>query len=144
VKYTLVLLVLLGLGACRDKIDAGPHVIHYGEDVCDRCRMIISDKRFAAQYVTSSGEARKFDDTGCMIDDLKEAGKRGESPLAAYVADYGTGEWIEAGKATYLENGELRSPMGYNIAAFGSAEAMNASPFIKDGKALGGFNDLMK
>jgi copper chaperone NosL len=141
-KYLLVLLVLLGLAACKDKIDTGPHVVHYGEDVCERCRMIISDKRFAAQYITTSGEARKFDDIGCMTDDLKEAGERGESPLAAYVADYGTGEWLEAGKAYFLRNGELKSPMGYNIAAFGSDEAMSASPFYKGGKALGGFGEL--
>jgi copper chaperone NosL len=104
--------------------------------------MIISDKRFASQYITLSGEARKFDDIGCMTGDLKEAGKRGESPLAVYVADYGTGEWIEAGKAYFLQNGELKSPMGYNIAAFGSAGEMSASPFYKDGKALGGFGEL--
>jgi len=141
-KYLLILLVLLGFTACRDKIDTRPHEVHYGEDSCERCRMIISDKRFAAQYITAEGEARKFDDIGCMTGDLKEAGKRGESPLAVYVADYGTGEWIEAGKAYFLQNGELKSPMGYNIAAFGSAQEMSASPFYKDGKAPGGFGEL--
>ena len=143
-KYMLILLVLMGLTACRDKIDTGPHAVHYGEDVCERCRMIISDKRFAAQFITGSGEAKKYDDIGCMIDDLKEAEERGEKPLAVYVSDYNTGEWLDAGKAFYLENGELKSPMGYNIAAFGSGEAMNASPFYKNGKALGGFGDLIK
>ncbi len=143
-KYMLVLLLLMGLTACRDRIDTGPHAVHYGEDVCDRCRMIISDRRFAAQYITSSGESKKYDDIGCLIGDLKEAVERGESPLAVYIADFGTGEWFDAGKAFYLENGELRSPMGYNIAAFGSAEEMSASPYYKSGKTLGGFGDLTK
>lgn len=143
-RYMLILLLLLGFTACRDKIDTGPHVVHYGEDVCERCRMIISDKRFAAQYITSSGEAKKFDDIGCMTDDLKEAAGSGESPLAVYINDYNTGEWLDAGKAFYLQNGELKSPMGYNIAAFRIGEEMNASPLYKNGKALGGFNDLMK
>jgi copper chaperone NosL len=143
-KYMLILLVLLGLGACKDDIDTRPHAVHYGEDSCERCRMIISDKRFAAQYITSSGEAKKFDDIGCMIGDLNEAGERGEKALAVYISDYTTGEWIDAGKAHFLENSELRSPMGYNIAVYGSAQGMRASPFYKDGKALGGFNDVMK
>ena len=143
-KYILVLMMLAGLAACGDKIDTGPRTVHYGEEVCERCKMIISDKRFAAQYITSSGESKKFDDIGCMIGGLKEAGERGESPLAVYIADFGTGEWLDAGKALYLENSELKSPMGYNIAAFGSIEEMSASPFAKDGKAPGGFNDLMK
>lgn len=143
-KYILVLLLLAGLGACRDRIDTGPRTVHYGEEVCERCKMIISDKRFAAQYITEKGESKKFDDIGCMVDDLKEAGKRGETPLAVYVAGFGTGEWLDAGKAFYLQNSELKSPMGYNIAAFGSGEEMNASPLHKNGKALGRFNDLMK
>jgi copper chaperone NosL len=67
-KYMLVLLLLMGLTACRDKIDSGPHAVHYGEDVCERCRMIISDKRFAAQFITRNGEAKKYDDIGCMIE----------------------------------------------------------------------------
>lgn len=143
-KYVLALLLLAGLAACGDKTDTGPRTVHYGEEVCERCKMIISDKRFAAQYITEKGESKKFDDIGCMIDDLKEAGERGGSLLAVYIADFGTGEWLDAGKAFYLENGEFKSPMGYNIAAFGSGEAMNASPFNKNGKALGGFGELIK
>ncbi len=143
-KYILVLLLLAGMTACRDKIDTGPHTVHYGEEVCERCKMIISDKRFAAQYITSSGESKKFDDIGCMAGDLKETEERGEKSLAVYIADFGTREWLDAGKAFYLENGELKSPMGYNIAAFGSAEEMNASPYYKSGKTLGGFDDLTK
>jgi len=143
-KYVLVLLMLAGLAACRDKIDTGPRTVHYGEEVCERCKMIISDKRFAAQYITVKGEAEKFDDIGCMIGDLKEAGERGESPLAVYIADFGTGEWLDAGKALYIENSELKSPMGYNIAAFGSGEGMKASPFYEGGKDVGGLSELMK
>ena len=143
-KYMLILLVLLGFVACKDRVDTGPQAVRFGEDVCERCKMIISDRRFAAQYITQSGEAKKFDDAGCMIDYLREAGKGVESALAVYVTDYGTGEWLEAGKAFYLRNPELKSPMGYNIAAFASGEEMNASPLYKGGKALGGFGDLMK
>ncbi len=141
-RYMLILLLLLGFTACRDRIDTGPHAVHYGEDVCERCRMIISDKRFAAQFITGRGEAKKYDDIGCMADDLKDARKRGETPLAVYISDYNTGEWLDAGKAFYLQNSELKSPMGYNIAAFGSGEDMNASPLYKNGKALGGLDAL--
>lgn len=143
-KYALVLLLLPGLYACREKIDTGPHVIHYGEDVCERCKMIISDKRFAAQLVDQKGTALKFDDIGCMSDYLKESGGEGGKPLAIYVTDFATGEWIDAGKAFYLRNPELRSPMGYNIAAFGSAAEMDGSQFREGGKVIGGFDELVK
>ena len=143
-KYMLILFVLLGFTACKDKIDTGPHAVRYGEDVCERCKMIISDKRFAAQFITEGGEAKKYDDTGCMVEDLKDAEKRGEKTIAVFVSDYNTGEWLDAGKAFYLANGELKSPMGYNIAAFGSVEELNASPLSKTGKALGGLGELKK
>lgn len=143
-KILLILLVVLSFTACRDKIETGPHVIHYGEDVCERCKMIISDKRFAAELVDQKGEALMFDDVGCMADYMKGSEKEGAKPLAMYVTDFGTGEWIDAGMAFYLLNPELKSPMGYNIAAFGSAEAMNGSPFREGGKEAGGFGDLVK
>jgi len=143
-KYLLMLLAVISFTACRDKIDTGPQAIHYGEDSCGRCGMIISDKRFAAELIDQKGEAVKFDDVGCMAEHLKGAEKAGTKPLAVYVADFGTGEWIDAGKAFYLLNPELKSPMGYNIAAFGDAEAMNASPFREGGKEAGGFGELVK
>lgn len=143
-KYSLILILFLGLAACKDKIDTGPHVIHYGEDVCERCKMIISDKRFAAQLVDQKGTALKFDDVGCLSEYLKESGVEGGKPLAMYVADFATGEWLDAGKAFYLRNPELRSPMGYNIAAFGTAEEMDMSPFREGGEEAGGFGELVK
>ncbi|HET7290196.1 MAG TPA: nitrous oxide reductase accessory protein NosL [Thermodesulfobacteriota bacterium] len=143
-KILLILLVVLSFTACRDNIDTGPHVIHYGEDVCERCKMIISDKRFAAELVDQKGEALMFDDVGCMADYMKGSEKEGAKPLAMYVTDFSTGEWIDAGKAFYLLNPELKSPMGYNIAAFGSSEAMKGSPFREGGKEAGGFGDLVK
>ncbi len=143
-KYLLILLAVLFFTACRDKIDTGPQAIRYGEDSCGRCGMIISDKRFAAELIDQKGEAVKFDDVGCMADYVKGGENEGTKPLAMYVTDFGTGEWIDAGKAFYLLNPELKSPMGYNIAAFGSAEAMSASPFREGGKEAGGFGDLVK
>lgn len=143
-KYLLILLAVLSFAACRDKIDTGPHVIHFGEDVCERCKMIISDKRFTAELIDQKGEALMFDDVGCMADYMKGSEKEGAKPLAMYVTDFGTGEWIDAGKAFYLLNPELKSPMGYNIAAFVSAEAMNGSPFREGGREAGGFGDLVK
>jgi len=143
-RYLLAIFLFIGLASCKDKMDTGPHVIHYGEDVCERCKMIISDKRFAAQFINQKGESVKFDDVGCMADYLKEGGNRGEKPLTIYVTDFAAGQWLDAGKAFYLLNPELRSPMGYNIAAFGSEDEMNGSTFREGGKEAGGFDALTK
>ena len=142
--YITALLVILCISACKEEKYTGPQAIHFGEDVCLRCKMIISDKRFAAQYITERGEASKFDDIGCMIDELKEEKKSGARVLAIYVTDYVTGEWIDAGSAFYIRNSEIKTPMGYGIAAFASEESMRSSRFFKDGQEHGRLEELLK
>jgi copper chaperone NosL len=142
--YITTLLVILCFSACKEEKYTGPQAIRYGEDVCLRCKMIISDKRFAAQYITERGEASKFDDIGCMMDELKEEKKSGVGVLAVYVTDYGTGEWIDAGSAFYIRSPEIKTPMGYGIAAFGSEESMRSSRFFEGSREHGRLEELLK
>ena len=48
--------------------EAQPPEIHYGEDVCDACGMLISEAKFAAASVDQDGTAHKFDDIGDLLD----------------------------------------------------------------------------
>lgn len=132
----------MALISCRDRVETGPAVIHYGEDVCDRCKMIISEKEFSTQYLLSRGEARKFDDVGCMIEYLREREDERDALTAVYVRDFDTGEWIDGEKAFYFRGGDVQSPMGYGIISFSSEQSMHAYPAFKEGKPLGGFGAL--
>ncbi len=137
----LILLVVM-LFSCRDKAEIKPAVIHYGEDVCERCKMIISEKNFSTQYLLPRGEARKFDDIGCMIEYLREREDDRDSLIAVYVRDFDTGEWIDGEKAFYFRGGDVQSPMGYGIISFSSEQAMRDYPAFKEGEALGSFGSL--
>jgi copper chaperone NosL len=55
----LVLVALIFLAACNSgpELDEPPE-IRYGEDTCSRCLMIINEARYAASYVTGTGEVR--------------------------------------------------------------------------------------
>lgn len=115
--------ILLVLAACRaPAVDpARPPAIRYGEDICDRCGMIISDERFAAGLVveTEPGryDQRIFDDIGGMFAYMAEEGDA--LPIvAAYVHDYGNKEWIRAEDARFVQAADLHSPMGFGLAAF--------------------------
>jgi copper chaperone NosL len=113
---TAVVACVLALGGCG--ADTGrPPSIRYGEDACARCRMIISDDRFAAALVTRDGETMRFDDVGCLVE--HEAG-RPSSPAAAacWVRDSTGGGWLDARAATYVRSPEGRSPMAYGLTAF--------------------------
>lgn len=143
-RYALFLFMALSLLACGgDKPPAGPAEVHYGEDVCDRCKMIISDERFAAQYATKTGQVKKFDDFGCMAAELGSDGGKDEVG-GIYVTDFTTSAWLDARKAHYLKSPGIASPMGYGIAAFGTEAALRADPHHGAGAKSGGFDDIME
>lgn len=112
----LALLSIILLTACGGGPDLDePPDIRYGEDVCDRCLMIINEARYAAAYVKSDGEARLFDDIGGMVASIDEAA---EDVAVFWVHDYDTEEWLKADEAFYVKSDDLVTPMGFGIVAF--------------------------
>lgn len=120
------------LAACGPEADTlAPPTIHYGEDVCDACMMIISEERHAAATIVDvdgANEPRKFDDIGDLLD---YHGRRPEMEvLAWYVHDYETVEWLDALSATYVVSEDLVTPMGHGIVAF--ADPARAESFAAE------------
>jgi copper chaperone NosL len=97
-----------------------PPEIYYGEDVCDRCGMIITEAKHAAAYVTTNGEIRLFDDIGGMIFFNKE---HSEEVQKYWAHDFHTEEWINAEHAFYVVHKEITTPMSYGIIAFLNIQA---------------------
>ncbi len=89
----------------------------YPEDMCSRCKMAISDKRFAGQILVEVGVARKFDDLGCLLKDMKERANRGDQP-PAFAVDYGKREWVNVKEAYYVRSSRITTPMGSGLIAF--------------------------
>lgn len=119
---------LVSLAACGGgaSIDEPPEIL-YGQDVCDECNMIINEPKHAAAYVTSAGEARRFDDIGDM---LAYNQRNQEDVHRFWVHDYNTEAWVPAEEAVFVTNSGRPTPMGWGILAFGdnaSAEAFIAA-----------------
>lgn len=116
-----LLILVLALAACApgSAIPVPPE-IHYGEDICADCGMIISDPRFAAAYAheiePGRYESLMFDDMGDLVGNLKANQDRTVTDLWAH--DYWSEEWLDAETAFYVVSTEIRSPMGHGIAAF--------------------------
>jgi len=96
----------------------GPGRVHWDRDSCARCRIIVSDRRFAAQI--RGGEKRQvfqFDDIGCAIFWLKE----NNPPWATapdteiWVADTQSGAWLDARTAHFVSG--KTTPMLYGYGA---------------------------
>lgn len=121
-KYTSILLIsLLILGGC--KIDSEP--INYGSDACHYCSMTIVDKQHAAEYVTDTGKAFKFDAIECMMNGIKDANG---TQIALFLVNgfENPGQLIDGTKATYLISKNITSPMGGNLSAFENREAADS------------------
>jgi len=133
----LVLLLLAGCGQTENTEE--PPKIVYGQDVCDRCGMIINEENFAAAYWTTGGEARRFDDIGGMMAYLVE---EAEDVASYWVHDYASGEWIRAEESTFVLDRNLQTPMGFGIAAFADPAQAQALATGQEGAEVVSFAEL--
>lgn len=119
----IFLLALLLLAACATKEPQPVEILP--EDMCAFCRMAISEKQYAAEFITRDGDAFKFDDIGCLLNHVKE--RQNPQQIAAYfVADFETRQWTRGESAFYARSVEFKTPMSHGIVAFkdrGRAEA---------------------
>jgi copper chaperone NosL len=101
-------------------------------DACARCRMAVSDGRFAGQIVAPGHEPRFYDDLGCLRKELAS------SPLprgaAVFVADHRTGEWVVAERAVYTFQPALATPMASHLVAHADRASRDADPDVAGGE----------
>lgn len=100
---------------------SSPDPILLHKDMCQFCKMKISEGHFAAEIITKKGRVFKFDDITCV------AAYKRQNPdteiKSHYVHHYPShNTLIPAEKAFYLKGGNLKSPMVGNIAAFKTLE----------------------
>lgn len=129
-RTTLVLAAALFLAACV----SGPQEVHWGEDVCAHCQMVISDDRYAAQVVDSRGKAWKFDAIECMVAFLDDDAA-GPDGYEAWVADGRTG-WVAVETAHFVHSDRIRSPMGGGLTAFSDRATAEENARELDGTVL--------
>lgn len=114
-RWLCLVLSLLFLASCQ-KGEIEPVAIA-PEDMCSFCKMAISEKRYAAEFIDSDGQPFKFDDIGCMVNFIK--GKGSKDRISVYfVTDFNDRQWIKASDAYYVHSTELKTPMGGQLVAF--------------------------
>lgn len=131
--YIKIFMFLLLFSSCQSDTDVKPSEIYYGEDICERCKMIISESEFAAQYRIKNEPARKFDDLGCLVKYMHEQSKN-EEELFIFVVDYETKKWINGKGANYVWDGKIKTPMNYGIISFKTIET--ATKYSEKNEAL--------
>ncbi|MGD8306016.1 MAG: nitrous oxide reductase accessory protein NosL [Ignavibacteria bacterium] len=100
-----------------------PEAIHYGQDECEFCRMLITDDKYGAELITDKGKIYKFDSMECMVEFSLVKNLIGDKNNRLLVTNFDSpGEFIEASNSFYVKNDQFRSPMGLNVTAFSNKE----------------------
>lgn len=137
-RDALALVLGLALLSGCGKPETGPAAIRFGEDGCDHCRMIISEAPWAAQ-ARWQHRVERFDDVGCLAQRLKSAPD--PAPQELWVAESGSGAWIDARRAVFVQDPNLRTPMGWGLAAYRDESQARAAA-AGNSPALLHFSDL--
>ncbi len=118
---------LSGCGQSRQK--GTPVKVHWDRDMCERCKMVLSERKYAAEIIDpKTDKAYTFDDIGCAVLWLEEEKIPWAKEAKIWVTDAKTGQWLDARKAKYTD--DSITPMAYGVAAFSEAT------FPKGHKAL--------
>jgi copper chaperone NosL len=115
--FTAILLVLsMCATACTPDPAVGPSEIHWDIDLCERCAMAISDRRFTAQVRAAPGApGHKFDDIGCALLGAHGLAANQRATFQVWVTDHDSGEWLDGRSAQYRSG--AHSPMNYGFSA---------------------------
>ena len=102
-----------------------PQPLRIGHDICDFCKMTISDHRFGAEVITKKGKIYKFDDEKCIIGFLNTQKVAQENVSGIYFVDFSIHDkLVKVDEAYFLQCPALKSPMGGNIAAFSNEDSL--------------------
>lgn len=111
-----LLLSSILIAACGESKRDGPAEVTWDRDACERCRMVLSDRHYAAQIRGGpKREAFKFDDLGCAVIWLEQQAWKDAPATQIWVDDYETGAWLNARTAFY-QPGQT-TPMDYGLGA---------------------------
>lgn len=91
----------------------------WGKENCARCRMALSEKRYAVQRIFPTGEVHYYDDLNCALSHRHETQDEGN----LYVRPFGTEEWILATEAQYQSG--LMTPMNSGFGAVKEGGTLN-------------------
>ncbi len=108
--------ILLGLSGCEREISTELQRVHWDRDMCERCKMVVSDRTHTVQVINpQDGHSYMFDDLGCMVLWFHNEGIPWASDAVIWITDAASGEWIDARNAFY-DSGNI-TPMAYGFAA---------------------------
>jgi hypothetical protein len=116
--FFVSLVLLFSLTGCQeDSISDGMKKVHWYRDICERCKMIISERKFAVQILNpNTQQSYMFDDLGCAVLWFKEENLNWFNEAKIWINDAASGKWLNAKEAIFVP--DTLTPMGYGLSAY--------------------------
>lgn len=116
-KILSIFFIALLFSACEKKTPTEYAEIHWDRDTCERCKMILSDRKHTVQVKNQEdNKIYKFDDIGCAILWFEESNILWKNEAIIYVADAKTGKWLDAKNAFWTYG--ATTPMDFGFSAY--------------------------
>ena len=119
-KYSLLWIafsIMIVMSACEKKPRGGVEKMHWDRDMCERCKMAVSERKYAVQIINpTTNKAYKFDDIGCGVLWLSEEKIPWRKEAIIWITDAKSGQWIDARRARYTD--DSITPMAFGFAAY--------------------------
>lgn len=121
--------VMAATAGCSGKIDTSAVDPKWDRDVCEHCKMLVSDKHFTAQLINSAtGKRYYFDDLGCLFSWLAQQKPDIAAKAVIYATDAKSGQWVDINKAVIAE--PFVTPMSFGYGVFASQKDVPAGKRI--------------
>ena len=135
IQNTAALALIPIFSACQKKETSGPKKVHWDRDMCERCKMVISERNHTVQVLNvSSGKIYLFDDIGCAIIWFNEENVSWKDNATIWITDIKTTKWINARTAFY--DTMNITPMAYGFGAHETKDSIQAGLEIIDFKEV--------
>ncbi|HEX6323170.1 MAG TPA: nitrous oxide reductase accessory protein NosL [Vicinamibacterales bacterium] len=142
-RRALACVALLALAAgiaCSARADGPPH-LEEDRTACAHCGMLVSERMFAAGYRTAAGEAKVFDDIGCLLAAARaEAG----ADTQYWFHDAPSRAWIEGRRAVFVHAPGLKTPMAGGLTAYADEAAAREAAAAHGGRVVGSLDRLLE
>jgi len=137
-KSALYIMAIVFFIGCSEQNSKKQAEMHWDRDMCDRCKMVISERKHAVQVKNvEDGKVYKFDDLGCAIKWFKENKITWEKDAMIWITDVNSGKWIDARTAYY--DTLHKTPMGFGFSANETKESI-----IEKNSEIIDFNEVSK
>ncbi|MBL0721561.1 MAG: hypothetical protein JJV88_03150 [Sulfurovum sp.] len=116
-RLIILLIILFTFNGCEKKpITVELRDVHWDRDMCQRCKMVTSDRHHSVQVINpKNGKSYMFDDIGCTLLWFEEEQISWKDRAKVWITDGITAEWIDGRDAYY--NGDNITPMAFGFTA---------------------------